>query len=281
MRQTFLFSLIHLKNLIIRRMAKLSKQEMKLHYQAEEILKKEVLTYDEKLFVLDNWQESANNINGEAGAFFTPFGLARDMMLEVAGDKLIDLCAGIGALSFAAYHINNITDITCIELNHSYYKVGKKILPEANWINDSIFNKELINSLPNFDICISNPPFGKIKTGIEDLKKYLSYKGSEFELMTIEIASKVADKCTFIMPQMSTPFRYSGEGLYRDLRDDKESTLPQKVEKFIKETGFIYDFNCGIDTNVYIDNWKGVKPLCEIISIDFNQNKNNIQTKLF
>jgi len=41
-------------------------------------------------------------------------------------------------------------------------EVGKKIMPEANWIIGSIFD------LPNdriYDVAISNPPFGNIKTG--------------------------------------------------------------------------------------------------------------------
>lgn len=38
---------------------KLSKEKIKLHNQAEEYLKKDVLTFDEKLFVLENWNEAA------------------------------------------------------------------------------------------------------------------------------------------------------------------------------------------------------------------------------
>lgn len=269
-------------------MAKLSKQQIKAHKEAEELLNKDNLTFDEKLFVYENWQESASNVNSEAGAFFTPFGLARDMNLEISGNNIVDLCAGIGMLSFVAYHLGGVKDITCIELNYSYYKVGKKLLPEANWINGSIFDKEIISSLPHFDSAISNPPFGKIKTGIDEIKKELKYKGSEFDLMTIEIASMIADKCTFILPQMSTPFRYSGSNDgFQDLREKQGcysaggQELPQKVKKFIKETGFEFDFNVGIDTSAYINDWKGVSPMCEIINIEFDTIQEPEQKTLF
>lgn len=269
-------------------MAKLSKQKIKAHNEAEKLLKKDTLTFDEKLFVFENWQEGANNINSEAGAFFTPFGLARDMNLEISGNKIVDLCAGIGMLSFVAYHLGGIKDITCIELNHNYYSVGKKLLPEANWINGSIFDINVINSLPRFNTAISNPPFGKIKTGIDEIKNQLKYKGSEFDLMTIEIASMIADKCTFILPQMSTPFRYSGSSDgFQDLREKQGcynlggQDLPKKVDKFIKETGFDFDFNVGIDTSAYVYDWKGVSPICEIINIEFDEVETPTQQTLF
>ena len=58
-------------------MSKLTKQQAALHAQACAYLEKDVLTLDERMFVLDHWQESANHINGVAGAFFTPQTLAQ------------------------------------------------------------------------------------------------------------------------------------------------------------------------------------------------------------
>jgi hypothetical protein len=52
-------------------MAKLTKQQAVLHAQACAYLEKDILTFDERLFVLEHWQESASHINGIAGAFFT------------------------------------------------------------------------------------------------------------------------------------------------------------------------------------------------------------------
>jgi hypothetical protein len=84
-------------------MAKLTKAEARAHAQAKELLRKDVLTYDEKVFVLDNWHEGASHINGAAGAFFTPKGLARDFAIDACGGRTLDLCAGIGALAFHVF----------------------------------------------------------------------------------------------------------------------------------------------------------------------------------
>ncbi|TFF34401.1 class I SAM-dependent methyltransferase [Mucilaginibacter psychrotolerans] len=255
-------------------MAKLSKTEIKEHNIAVELLKKEVLTFEEKVIVYEKWNESATSLNSEAGAFFTPHELANDFSLNIYRKaKTIDLCAGIGMLSFCAYHYQGCTDITCVELNPIYYEIGKKLLPEANWINDSIFKYK---DLGHFDQAISNPPFGKIKTGIDKaVQDELKYKGAEFDLITIEIASKIADYGCFILPQQSTPFKYSGAEFFMDLREQNKGynpyglSVPNKVQKFIKETGLNYEFNIGVDTSIYKDDWKGVSPICEIVCFDF------------
>lgn len=174
---------------------KLSKQKIKLHEQSVDYLKKENLSFDEKMFVLENWNESAEHINSKAGAFFTPTGLAKDFSLEIMESaNIIDMCAGIGKLAFFAYYFKNCK-VTCIEINKQYYEVGKKILPEANWINDSIFN--ISNDL-FFDQSISNPPFGNIKTGINS-EKHL-YKGSDNVFLNVieNVKEKVIESANFI-----------------------------------------------------------------------------------
>lgn len=62
-------------------------------------LEKDILTLDERPFVLEHWQESTNHINGVSGAFFTPRSLASDFSIEVEGRRIIDLCAGIVSLA--------------------------------------------------------------------------------------------------------------------------------------------------------------------------------------
>lgn len=260
---------------------KLTKKQVKSHNEAVELLKKDVLSFDDKLFVLDNWHEGAENINSAAGAFFTPYYLARDFKLEIynGNNRIIDLCAGIGALSLPHYEfclmMDIEPDITCIELNPKYIEVGKKILPKAKWIEASALDLNFLNTLGTFNQVISNPPYGKIKTALTiDSNNLLKYKGSEFEFKLIDVASNIAEYGSFLIPQGSTPFKYSGNRYFEDLRiEDDGSRLGNKVKKFIKETRLEYEFGVGVDTSYFKEDWKGVKPICEIVNFDFSKDE--------
>ncbi len=234
-------------------MSKLTKAQAKLHQQACDILTKDVLTEDDKLFVLENWQESAKHINSIAGAFFTPWGLARDLAIEVPNGRILDLCAGIGALTFMVTH--QASEIVCVELNADYAEVGRKIVPEARWIVGDIFS---LPDLGRFDAVISNPPFGNIKRS----RNAPRYAGNSFEYHVIDIASDLGDYGAFILPQMSAPFRYSGE---RHYREDVSDTY----RAFVEATGIELGMNCGIDTSIYRDQWRGTSPQTEIVVTDF------------
>jgi len=241
-------------------MAKLTKSQIKSHNAALRLLEKDKLTLEDKVFVLENWNEGAVHVNSAAGAFFTPPGLARDFAIEVTGRRIIDLCAGIGALSFAVRlkeYEEDAFNITCVEINPAYVEVGKKILPNAAWICGSIFDAEL-DSLPKFDCAISNPPFGSIKTGREN-----DGLGG-FEFSAIKRAAELAKRGVFIVPQMSAPFQYSGRQCY-------ERSMPNnKVKAFIEKTGLMGEIGCGIDTSQYLRDWHGVSPMCEVVLYEFN-----------
>src|SRR5207249_941216 len=149
----------------------------------------------------------ASHINSVSGAFFTPPALARDLSIEVHGRRVIDLCAGIGNLAFAVWHRHDcdrgsLTHLTCVEINPDYVAVGKKIIPEATWIQANVF--ELPKDMGHFDCAISNPPFGATKAS----GKSPRFTGNIFEYRVIDIASDIADYGVFIIPQVSAPFEY-------------------------------------------------------------------------
>lgn len=246
-------------------MAKLTKAQAKAHQQACGLLKKDALSEDEKMFVLENWQESASHINTVAGAFFTPFDLARDFAIEVSPGKIIDLCAGIGMLSYAVKSKHQWDkaplDLTCVEINPDYVAVGKKILPEARWIEASVFDV-LSMDLGHFDVAISNPPFGRVKRS--DDKGAPRYNGGEFEFHVIDIAAHLASYGVFLLPQMSSGFRYSGSQHYQRDTAGKAFDFQQKTAIFLGPS-------CGIDTAMYKDAWRGVSPICEIVCCDFEE----------
>ncbi len=265
---------------------KLTKQQIKTHESAVEILKKDVLTLEDKYFVIDNWREDANHINSKHGAFFTPFELARDAVYFVEGRKIIDLCAGIGTLSLAYwidYHAfssgKRPLELTCVELNPDYVEIGKKILPEAEWICGDVF--EVIAMLKekgrHFDTAISNPPYGNVlKTGF--MFGQNAPKSSEHKV--IAAAKNLADKGVFVIPKDSGPY----------LKEVKIKTLDangKRREHFVKElflnetvAGFEAHFGIqlnyqAVDTELYEKNWHGVAPKVSIIQVDYDESTDN------
>lgn len=252
-------------------MSKLSKAQAKAHQKACDLLKQETLSEDDKFFVLENWQESAKHINTIAGAFFTPVGLARDLAIEVnPGSRIIDLCAGIGALSFFCSGTWKQSEIVCVELNPEYAAVGMKIVPEARWIVGSVFN--LPDDVGHFDFAIGNPPFGATPRDAKGPR----YTGKDFELHVIDVASDLADFGVFIVPQMTAGFKYSGcpnggwpetikDGLGSGFTECKTDTH----ERLLAQAGIVLGPSCGIDTSIYQRDWHGVSVKTEIVTIDF------------
>ena len=111
--------------------------------------------------------------------------------------------------------------------------------------------------LGQFDFAIANPPFGRIANNYRK-----SYMSGEFEYMVIEAASRIAKEGAFIIPQMSAPFVYSGTEDHRWLQEGRART-------FEKRTGILLEFNQGIDTAYYKNDWHCTAPICEIVCCDF------------
>lgn len=240
---------------------KLTKSEIKAHAEACALIDcGRPLKDDEKEFILDNWQEGATHVNSAAGAFFTPRSLARDFAIEVGGGRCIDLCAGIGSLAYAVEQ--KVDGLVCVEVNPEYARVGKRIVPEAEWFVCSVFDPAVL-ALGRFRWAISNPPFGRVPSN--DYAGRVS--GADFEFRVIDIASRVAELGCFILPQMSAPFRFSGQQSYRREEADR-------ARKFREQTGIQMEAGCGIDTAIHRNEWRGVSPICEVVLCDFEQAAN-------
>lgn len=244
-------------------MAKLTKARRKAHAEAEAILTKDRLTEDEREFVFRNWHEGANHLNGAAGAFFTPYDLAGDFALDGAAGRVIDLCAGIGVLSYfigeRARYGSRTTELTCIEINPKYCEVGRKLLPDARWINADVFDwREL--DLGRYDMAIGNPPFGRVRRSANGPR----YRGAEFEFHVIDIAAELADYGAFILPQQSASFQYSGRQYY-------ERCKTGKGIDFEKATGLEMTCGVGVDTSIFKNDWKDTSIITEIACFDFTE----------
>lgn len=238
-------------------MAKLTKEQCKLHNEAEALLAKDSLCIEEREFVLEHWDPSATHVNSAAGAFFTPIDLATSFacMLGHPG-AIIDLCAGIGALSYACTPIyGEPPRMVCVEKNPDYVRVGRKIVPHAIWIEGDVFDL-LEMGLGRFDAVIGNPPFGRVAKG----SKSAPGVNGDFEFHVIALGMALADYGMFILPQMSAGFEYSGKPQYK-------RATSGKAFDFQAKHGFHFEA-CSIDTEFARDQWKGTAPATEVVSVE-------------
>jgi len=236
-------------------MARLSKQQTKLHQQVLELVHSDKeLTFDEKEFILQNYQGDGV---GSTGAFFTPADLAWDLTIDSGSTgRCLELCAGIGRLSFCQYYRHRPAHITCVELNPEYVIIKKRVLPDAEWICGDVLT---YTSERSYDVVYGNPPFGKIKTS-EAVTG--SYSGSEFEYKIITHGSIFAPYGVWIVPQGSAGFVYSGAQYY----ERRES---QKYKKFAELIGLHFEAGCGIDTSLFRDQWHGTNVLYEVVTVEY------------
>lgn len=244
-------------------MTKLSKPQLRAHQAAMARLDQDDLTFHDRWRIYEDLHEGALGDVTAASAYFTPMGFAADFGIDACGMKVVDLCAGIGSLAFAYYHTKHPygpkPDITCVEINPAYVEIGRKLFPEATWICADVF--DIWPDLGRFDCAISNPPFGRMSGKGRASPRY---QGADFEYKIIDIASHIANFGTFIIPQGSSPFRYSGQRCY-------DRNEPRKFQSFQSQTGIDLEAGCGIDTTVFQDDWKCVSPMVEVVTAEFPQ----------
>ena len=240
-------------------MGKLAKHKLKLHNEALELVRSDKeLTFAEKEFILENYKPYADHNVTATNAFFTPLELAIAATVEMPETddcsqpiRILDLCAGIGMLSFAykyysGYRTEDV-ELVCVELEAEYVEVGKRILPEATWIHGSIMELD-IEEIGLFDCFISNPPFMKLG----------DYKGT---YTTSTIGAEVSRYGVMIVPQCNCPFKYSGQPQY-------EAVDNREYEKFFEKERLRFAVGC-IDTESIDDlKWDNVNVTTEVVLVE-------------
>lgn len=247
---------------------RLSKAQARAHQNACRLLKKPVLTMDERIYVLTHWQAGATQLNGLVGAYFTPQKLAMAMMTDLTPGRILDLCAGIGVLAFyARIHLQweGPCELVCVDSNPAYVEVGRKVVPEARWHCADIFHLTQLRErgeLKPFDWVITNPPWGTA----DRTSNAPRYRGRCFEYHALDIASDLANDGLCLLPQNSVPFRCSGA---RDNSEAPEEMLLE-CQRFKEQTGIELEQGCATDTAIYSSEWQGLEaPAIEIALIDF------------
>jgi len=251
---------------------KLSKRDTKKHGEIVNLIKKRSLTDEEKDFILDNFLPNSTANPTKIGAFFTPPNIAIEfsVMCDCNDDRVLDLGAGIGSLSYGLLAGGRTPKkLVCLEQNPDFIKIGKKVLPEAEWIEGSIYDEPTIKKLGRFQWAISNPPYG-LKLPKCD---WLAYNGQS-DLMAIEVALKAAGDAMFILPQGSVPWRCSGRAFFDQVKD-----LPMKLVRFMQLHPYI-EFGCvSMDMAVYKDDWKDGITAVEMVHLYQRQDGDAIQSE--
>jgi len=256
-------------------MARISRDALRRHDAACKLLADDrVLHPDEVGQIIDDWHEGAGHSNSRMGAHFTPYGLGVSMAVEAeTKGRVLDLCAGIGTLSYAHWaHMNvwastpheNQDRYTLVEMNPDYAAIARRLLPGAEVIVGSVFDPVLIAELRSrdFDVAISNPPYGSYNTAGGKGPRYV---GKDCHYAVIDVASELARRGVFLIPQNATPFRYSGQQGMTAARDDDR----RPYDRFRVQTGIEFEFNSGIDTDYHKDEWRDVSIRVEVILCDF------------
>lgn len=243
---------------------KLTKALAKQHQAACALLEKDTLNFEQREFVLEHWHPGAEHDQGPIGAFFTPMEMAETFAVECNGaQSVIDLCAGIGGLAYHRWLRDRPRRLVCVERNPAYVAVGRKVLPEAEWIQASIFD---LPDLGRFDLATSNPPYGRVRCPGQGPR----YRGGLFEYRVIDVASTLAEQGVFLIPNTSSPCMWSGCADPKQQGDRKES---EEYQRFHRETGITLDIGVGIDTSQWRKDWKGTNVVLESVRVDFRDRR--------
>jgi SAM-dependent methyltransferase len=259
-------------------MGKITKQQLRLHEQAEQLLwgGDKPLRRDEIAFCLEHWdpRAAAGKHVARNQAYFTPMSLARDTAMYVGGDgrRVVDICAGIGRLAFAVLEANlwrpQEARVTAVELNPDYVRVGRRLLPQAEWICGDCFDRDLWRWLPRFDEAISNPPFGAVVANGDT--GWIGYRGPA-GLMLAAVGLQVARLgLRIILPQSQTIFRYSGRCCGRGAPHTAYTeSYPRYLEKFLAGRPSLEWHHSSLDTTLplYQSAWRGASPLVEVVTL--------------
>jgi hypothetical protein len=120
-------------------------------------------------FIFDAFHPGAFGRTDIAATFFTPRRDARSVAQAHGGTgRVLEPTAGIGVCAHALmeyldpFNRRAPIQLVCVEIVKDFVEIGRRLVPEADWICGNIF--DVLPTLGRFDTAIGNPPFGNIPT---------------------------------------------------------------------------------------------------------------------
>jgi predicted RNA methylase len=245
---------------------KITKEKEKLHDEALAILSlSRKLNFDEIEKVYAQYNPMATHRVSKGAIYFTPTGLCRDLATMARIERkssVLDLCAGIGGLTWEmqileAYDGNaNAKRHVCVEIDPEFCDVGKKLIPDVEWIRGDVFDQDLMRSLGEFDLGISNPPFGHVP-GLDNYRAWSQQKHPA-HLATVDVLLRMCHTGIAILPENSVnPLHSPNREQSRD------------YSRFVAEYPGVDLVPIPVDVSRY--EWNGANPnvlLCDISTDD-------------
>lgn len=245
---------------------KLSKLQRKQHGEAESLLSLgRTLKEDERMFVLDHWLPGATGDPGIHGVFFTPRSIAESISYYPSEGPVIDACAGIGRLAFHCWLASKWSNhpkftLTCVEFNSNYVEVGRRVLPEAEWIRADLtdYAASLDGKRP-FREAISNPPYGKVPT----LREWRGYTGPAHLVAAAVLGDITRYGGWMIVPEADIAQSFRSQG-----RVVEDSSFYQKFRAARPDLSLSHYSH---DFSQYRSEWMGASPNVTLADLDIRE----------
>lgn len=260
-------------------MGKISKEQSKRHDEALALLSlSRTLSDDERELVFRQFNPLAEYNVGKNAVYFTPFDLAWEFAVYARGwdnCTYVDLGAGIGMLTWALMcHEGRRKGFTCVEFNKEFVDVGKKLVPEAEWVWGDMFDYDLWGQLGMFDIGISNPPYGNV-FGRDEAAGWL-HKGPG-HMQAIEVILKVCKGGEVIIPEIDCQHDIRNNFEERLIGEEYEQAVANgnkharkagmNLTRLVKLYPGLYLPPEATDLEVYRDQWLGAAPNVAIVDV--------------
>lgn len=153
-------------------------------------------------------------------------------------EKVLDIGAGIGTLSFLLY--NNFKYFYCVEIQKEVYEILSKNIKLNDLKNIQVINEDINNMLNDkyfeyFDCIISNPPFYTINSGKLRENEILAISKFEIKLNLKEFLNA----CHFLLKKDKELYFIYPKSREKEILKDKRFEILEKEEILYGKKNFV------------------------------------------